>query len=178
METEGFQRIQDASEREQQELRMLRAGGILPLGTPSTPSPAAGSTLAPSSPLTAGNQRRPGSPSLLAGLVDAIRKLPSFLTNARAASDRRRNGGRTSGGARAGGAARVSADSLGASDSEERRDGGTPVESDLVLARRLQREEEAVVMEAREVPRSEAAEACESRDSEMGGGRWEGGGRS
>ena len=180
METEAFQRIQHASEKEQRELRMLRAGGMLALGTPSTPSPAAGNTLATPSPLGSGNRRPPGSPSLLAGLVDAVRKLPSFVVNARAASDRRRKGDRTSGGARVGGAARVSADSLGSSGRGERRDGGTPVDSDLVLERRLQREEKAVVLEAPETPRSEAGEAGESGEAGvvgMGHGRWEGGER-
>jgi len=96
--TERFQRIQDASEKEQRELRMLRAGGMLAVGTPSTPSPVA-----------TGSQRPPGSPPLLTGLVATLRKL----------SDRRpwrRN-------ARDGGAARVSADSLGASGRGEAKAG-------------------------------------------------------
>jgi len=106
--TERFQRIQDASEKEQRELRMLRAGGMLAVGTPSTPSPVA-----------TGSQRPPGSPPLLTGLVAVLRKLPSFVTTAEAASDRRpwrRN-------ARDGGAARVSADSLGASGRGEAKAG-------------------------------------------------------
>lgn len=178
MTTEGFQRILDASEEEQRELRMLRAGGILPLGTPSTPSPAAAAkTPAQSSPAATGGRPPPGSPSLLTGLMDGLRKLPSFVTNAKAASESRRRRRRRN--ARVGGAARVTAVSLGASGSEEAKDGreAPVVESDLALARQVQGEEDAEAPEARQrAPRSEAAGAAAARDwdvemGEGGGGR-------
>ncbi len=169
MTTEGFQRILDASEEEQRELRVLRAGGILPLGTPSTPSPAAAAaaaapakTPAQSSPAAAGGRRTPGSPSLLAGLVDALRKLPHLATNAKAASERRRRRR----GARVRGAAGVAADTLRASGGGEAKGGRERpvVESDLALARRLQGEEDA---------------AARGRDVEMGeSGGWRGAGRT
>ena len=164
METEGYQRILDASEEEQRELRMLRAGGILPLGTPSTPSPAANKTPA------VGSRRPAGSPSLLAGVVDAVKKLPSLVSNAKAASERRRRRS-----TRVGGAA-VGAASVDSSGSGERGKGvaGVPVESDLALARRLQREEEAVVaVIARDEPRGDpggAVGAVVAGDVEMGEG--------
>ncbi|CAM9989546.1 unnamed protein product, partial [Ectocarpus sp. 12 AP-2014] len=37
VETEGFRRIADASELEQRENRLLRAGGFLPPDTPPSP---------------------------------------------------------------------------------------------------------------------------------------------
>ncbi|CAN0187627.1 unnamed protein product, partial [Ectocarpus sp. 13 AM-2016] len=42
--TEGFRRILNASKQEQRELRLLRAGGMLPLGTPSPGSSSADKT--------------------------------------------------------------------------------------------------------------------------------------
>ncbi|CAN0458488.1 unnamed protein product, partial [Ectocarpus sp. 8 AP-2014] len=51
--TEGFRRILNASKQEQRELRLLRAGGMLPLGTPSPGSSSADKTPSSSASHTA-----------------------------------------------------------------------------------------------------------------------------
>lgn len=158
----------DASEEEQRELRMLRAGGILPAGSSSTTSPAAGQPPAASSPLPAGNRAPPESPPFLEGLKVALKKLPFLMKNAKAASEarRRRRGGK--GGARVGGAMRASPDSIGASSSGDRKDGGTTIDADLALALRLQEEENAIGLEAQHVTRRQAGRADNAADLEIG----------
>ncbi|CAM9258383.1 unnamed protein product, partial [Scytosiphon promiscuus] len=98
--SEGYQRMLDAAEDEQRELRLLRAGGIMPLGTPPLPGPAGQASPSPTSPLTAasgrgssGSRPTPLSPPLIAGLIDAIKKLPSLAKNARAVGHGGADGG-------------------------------------------------------------------------------------
>ncbi|CAN0185794.1 unnamed protein product, partial [Ectocarpus fasciculatus] len=55
--TEGFRRILDASKQEQRELRLLRAGGMLPLGTHSPGSSSENKTPSSASPHTAAAMR-------------------------------------------------------------------------------------------------------------------------
>ena len=169
MTTEGFQRILDASEEEQRELRMLRAGGMLPAGSPSMSSPDAAQTPAASSPLPPGHRKPPESPPFLEGLKEALKKLPYFVQNAKAASEARRRRRITKGGARVGSAMRVSADSIGASGSGDREEGATTAaDSDLALALRLQEEENAR-LDARPVTRREVGKAAPAAgDVEMG----------
>lgn len=170
--TEGFQRLLDASEEEQRELRMLRVGGMLPPGTPSTPSPAAEEFPASSSAPAAGNRRPLELPSILAGLVDAFQKLLCFVKNPKGASEARRHRRRHKAGGKGGahvcGPARVSVDCVGASRSGGREDGGTPIDADVALAPRLHTEEGAKVLEARQVARSESGGAADTEDVEMG----------
>eukprot|EP00904_Undaria_pinnatifida_P012481 jgi/Undpi1/8363/HiC_scaffold_25.g10831.m1 len=74
--TEGFRRILDASEEEQQEIRILKAGGMLP-GTPSPPDSIKSYGGTPSSPL-------------MHGLVAAIKRLPVVKNITAAAGEVRR----------------------------------------------------------------------------------------
>lgn len=170
--SEGYQRMLDAAEDEQRELRLLRAGGIMPLGTPPVPGSApAQESRAPTSPPTApggsssSSRPTPLSPPLVTGLICAIKKLPSLAKNARAVSESRRRqrerGSRAAGGARISGAASdapeagvngVHGEVLPRSEAfsipGEKVGGGEAQGSDLALARRLQAEEDGGKVEA------------------------------
>eukprot|EP00903_Cladosiphon_okamuranus_P006658 g6501.t1 len=175
VKTEGFQRILDASEEEQLQLRLLRARGMLPAGSPSTPGAAAATPLAPPSPAPASNLvpqgSPPGSPPFLQGFKDALRKLPFLMRNCNGTSEaggRRRRG---KGDARVGVAARVSTSSVGASGSGHSQEGNAPLEPGVTLTRVLQEEEEEEDAIGREAPRSGGSEvggAAATRDVEMG----------
>jgi len=174
VETEGFQRIQKASENEQRELRILRAGGILPVGA-STTSLAAEKPPTPLSPRSTGRRWPRGSPPFLARLVEAFRELPLVLRNAVGASEARRHRRRSFGSGTLGtdfvGPERVS-DPLGAGGiGGSSKEGGAPIESGLVLARRWQRTEEEKALEESHVPRGGDGGAARAGDVEMGGWR-------
>ncbi len=159
---------------EQRELRMLRAGGILPIGV-SAPSLATASTPVLSSPVAAGRRRPQGSPPLLARLVDASRNLSIFVMSAKVASEarwrvRRRSEGGGRGRASVGGASRASASSTGHSGSEERFPHCSLTESDLPVEHRMAREDIVVLSEGRQVPRSGVGGAAGTWDGEMGEG--------
>ena len=175
MATEGFQRLVDASEEEQRELHMLRAGGMLPPGVTVAPSPTAGRASSASSVSSAGNWRLPASPPFLAGLVTRLRRLQPFTENSNGASVdgrcRRNTGAR--GSAHSGEA--VSRDSRRATGSEGREGGGVTIaiEADLDLAPRPQdeqSEQDVRVLEAGHAARGEIDEAECTRDAEIGGG--------
>lgn len=150
--TEGFQRLVDASEEEQRELHMLRAGGILPPGITDTPSPAAVKSAAAASASSTGNWRLPVSPPFLAGLVTRLRKLPIFMEKSKGASAtrRRRRGAGAIESAHSGDA--VSRDSRRASG---RMDGGVTIDADLDLAPMPQSEEGVQMLEAGRAARGE-----------------------
>ena len=161
-------------------MRFLRAGGMLPVRSPLTPASGGESKKpTPFSPLPTDRRELPVSPPFLEGLKDALRKLPHLVRNAKAASEARRRRRVTKGGARVGGAVRASASlsTIGArGGSGDRKEGETIVDSDLALARTLQREEEeAIGCEAPQLARSEvggaaaaAASATSADDIEMG----------
>ena len=171
--TEGFQRIQDASEREQRELRFLRAGGMLPVGTPSTLSPAAEKPTAPSSPFSAGNRRASGPPPFRGGLMSAVRKFPSLVTSSKATSEdhqRRHHGD----GDEAGGGANTGGASEGplwpASDTGEWKDPESATESSgiAVVAHELQKEQITTFPDERHVLRSNVGGAVDTWHVETG----------
>eukprot|EP00903_Cladosiphon_okamuranus_P006656 g6499.t1 len=173
VKTEGFLRILDASEEEQLELRLLRARGMLPAGSPSTPGAAAATSLAP--PSTAPASKRlpqgspPGSPPFLQGLKDALRKLPFLVRSCDGTSEAGRRRRRGKGGARVGGTVRVSTDSVGARDRGHRQEGNAPLEPGAALQRGLQEEEEEGEKEKEEEEDAIGREAPRSGGSEVGG---------
>ncbi|CAM9739286.1 unnamed protein product, partial [Ectocarpus fasciculatus] len=139
--TEGFRRIVDAAENEQRELSLLRSGGRLSLGTPST----RGSSVSERTPRSSSPRDSAAAPAavaiavrdentqlpplrspLLPGLVTAVKSPPHLVKNAKIASESRSRGtARRSVGERIGRAARVSAEPLlaGGTDSGEHQAG-------------------------------------------------------
>lgn len=158
--TEGFQRLVDASEEEQRELRMLRAGGMLPPGIQVTPNSAAGQPSAASSAPTLGHWRQSALPSFLAGLANQLRKLPVFVKNSKGAPEARRR--------RHDVGVDVCRGSIRADDSRGRGAGGVTTGAELVLSPRRQREEDGRVLEARHAARDNVGGAECTRDVEIG----------
>lgn len=145
MATEGFQRLVDASEEEQRELRMLRAAGMLPPGIAVTPRPSTGTPSAAPSASNLGHRRLRGSPPFLAGLVSQLRKLPLFgksSKGSKGASEgwrRRRNtDARTTVALHSRDA--VSQGFIRAGGNGGRKDGGATIGADLAVASRPQSE--------------------------------------
>lgn len=162
----------DASEEEQRELRILRAGGILPPGIAVTPSPAAAKSSAASSASAAGPSPQQESPFFFAGMVAQFWKLPRFVKNPKGAFEarRRRRDGGASGVAHFADA--VSRDSIKASGSGAREDRGVAMDADLDMAPRPQSEEGGRVVEARHVAQSDVEGSQCKGDVERG--EWNG----
>ncbi|CAM9276032.1 unnamed protein product, partial [Pylaiella littoralis] len=161
--TEGFRRIQDASEEEQRELRLLRAGGMLPQGSPSrlgspaekTPSPPSALAVALAVGTVAKSNgktpppRSPSASSFLPGLVDAFKKLPFLGRNAKvAASESRRPERRASAPAAAAAAAALSTDGAVASESSSSSSGSSKELEEGRQGRQQQHSPPKVVSEA------------------------------